>query len=85
MRTEVKRDQTKALSAQVFFFFFKELVVTISVKQQLCQMLKIEVYLGFWREEKFALLSKLTVQREMIAQFSRRDFSINVCLPAMNE
>lgn len=48
-------------------------------------MLKIEVYLGFWREEKFALLSKLTVQREMIAQFSRRDFSINVCLPAMNE
>lgn len=45
VRTEVKRDQTKAVLAQDFFFFFKELVAAISVKQELCQMLKIEVYL----------------------------------------
>lgn len=49
-------------------------------------MFKIEVYLGFWvGGEKFALLSKLIVQREMLAYFNRKDFSISVCLPAMNE
>ena len=75
MRTEVKRNQTKALFAQGGCFF-KELV-TISVQQELHQMFKIEVYLGFWvGEEKFALLSKLIVHREMLAYFNRRDFSI---------
>lgn len=75
MRTEVKRNQTKALFVQGGCFF-KELV-TISVQQELHQMFKIEVYLGFWvGEEKFALLSKLIVHREMLAYFNRRDFSI---------
>lgn len=45
--------------------FFKRIFVTVSVKQELCQMLKI-VYLDFCRKE-FALLSKLIVRREMLA------------------
>lgn len=82
MGTEVKRDQTEALFAQDFF---KRIFVTMSVKQELCQVLKIGVYLDFHREEKFALLSKLIVKRGLLAFFNRRDLSINVCLPAMNE
>ena len=56
MRTEVKRNQTKALFSQgCFFFFFKELV-TISVQQELHQMFKIEVYLGCWEGRKVCSL-----------------------------
>lgn len=64
MGTEVKRDQTEALFAQDFF---KRIFVTMSVKQELCQVLKIGVYLDFHREEKFALLSKLIVKRGLLA------------------
>ena len=58
MRTEVKRNQTKALFAQgcFFFFFFKKELVTISVQQEVHQMFKIEVYLGFWEGRKVCSL-----------------------------
>lgn len=77
MTTEMKRTRLCRI-----FFFFLRIFITISVKQELCQMLKI-VYLDFWWwwwGGGLALLSKLIVKMEMLACFNRRDLSVSVCL-----